>query len=59
MTEEAMLLAQHMTKGGVVSSYKSSAVISDELDRETLRRAIKDAVLDFKAKEKSRAKKAP
>ena len=55
MTEEAMLLAQHMTKGGVVSSYKSSAVISDELDRETLRRAIKDAVLDFKAKEKQSA----
>ena len=46
VTEE-QLLARHMTRGGVVSNYKSSAVIADELDRETLRRAIKDAVLDY------------
>ena len=53
-TEEE-LLARHMTRGGVVSNYKSSAVISDELDRETLRRQIKEAVLDFNAKQKSAA----
>ena len=54
VTEE-QLLARHMTRGGVVSNYKSSAVIADELDRETLRRAIKDAVLDYTAKQKNAA----
>jgi hypothetical protein len=51
MTEEE-LLRRHMTRGGVVSNYKTSAVIADELDRDALRRAIKDAVLAYAAKQK-------
>ena len=53
-TEEE-LLARHMTRGGVISNYKSSALISDELDRETLRRSIKEALLDYNNKQKTAA----
>ena len=51
-TEEE-LLARHMTRGGVVSNYKSSALIADELDRETLRRSIKEALLLLNMKTKN------
>ena len=56
MTEEE-LLQRHITKGGVVSNYKTSAVIADELDREALQRAVKEAVLVLRtSKDRERVK---